>query len=103
MQRLLMLRFMLHSGGSEKSNQAGEPDVIVWCLPAPGVIGGLKHHRLEAGGFDRRLKARLFLNQRNCETHDFPRLWLRPTTSHGLPDARLGPTYWKLSPEGEGF
>src|SRR6516164_7260221 len=37
----LMLRFMLHSGGSEKSNQAREPDVIVWCLPAPGVIGGL--------------------------------------------------------------
>jgi hypothetical protein len=36
-----MLRFMLHSGGSEKSNQAGEPDVIIWCLPAPGVIGGL--------------------------------------------------------------
>jgi hypothetical protein len=36
-----MLRFTLHSGGSEKSNQAGEPDVIVWCLPAPGVIGGL--------------------------------------------------------------
>jgi hypothetical protein len=38
----------------------------------PAALGELNYHRLEAGGFDSRLKARLFFNQRNCETHDFP-------------------------------
>jgi hypothetical protein len=69
-------------------------------------VGGeerLKHHRLEAGGFDRRLKARLFFEPEELRNPRFPRLWLRPTTSHGLLDVRLGSTYWKLSPEGEGF
>jgi hypothetical protein len=63
---------------------------------------GLKDHRREAGGFDNRLQARLVWVQQKSRTKPFAysdeSRFPRPLRS-----AKLSPTYWKWSPEGEGF
>ena len=63
----------------------------------------LSHHRLEAGGFDRRLKARLVFNTKTTPDSRAPG---SRASNTGFPvgaGCHSLPTYWKWSPEGEGF